>query len=50
MFDWVDLNGDGITDRCEEYIAFRIWEDMNGIREETECGEIREMLDQQEQV
>ena len=29
-----DFNGDGIMDPGEEYLAFRIWEEMNGIGEE----------------
>ncbi len=31
-----DFNGDGIMDPGEEYLAFRIWEEMNGIDEEDE--------------
>ncbi len=29
-----DFNGDGNTDIGEEYLAFRIWEEMNGIHED----------------
>ena len=29
-----DLNGDGFTDMAEQYIGFRIWEEMNDIRED----------------
>ena len=29
-----DVNGDGTVDPGEEYLAFRIWEEMNGIEEE----------------
>ena len=29
-----DIDGNGRTDPGEEYLAFRIWEEMNGIREE----------------
>lgn len=31
MRDWYDFNGDGIVDAGEEYLAFRVWEEMNGI-------------------
>ena len=31
-----DFNGDGHTDIGEEYLAFRIWEEMNGIHEDDE--------------
>ena len=29
-----DPNGNGVTDPQEEYLAFRIWEEMCGISEE----------------
>ncbi len=29
-----DPNRDGMTDMAEQYIGFRIWEEMNGIRED----------------
>ena len=29
-----DIDGNGIVDPGEEYLAFRIWEEMNGIDEE----------------
>ena len=32
--DLFDINGDGMVDPGEEYLAFRIWEEMNGIDEE----------------
>ena len=31
-----DIDGNGIVDPGEEYLAFRIWEEMNGITEEGE--------------
>ena len=31
-----DFNRDGIMDPGEENLAFRIWEEMNGITEEDE--------------
>ena len=31
-----DIDGNGVTDPGEEYLAFRIWEEMNGIEEEDE--------------
>ena len=34
MRELSDLNGDGAVDAGEEYLAFRIWEEMNGIDEE----------------
>ena len=32
----IDLNGNGETDSAEEYLDFRIWEEMTGNREEDE--------------
>ena len=29
-----DIDGNGVVDPGEEYLAFRIWEEMNGIGEE----------------
>ena len=29
-----DIDGNGVDDPGEEYLAFRIWEEMNGIGEE----------------
>ena len=37
--DPFDFNSDGITDPGEEYLAFRIWEEINGIREEGETAD-----------
>ena len=38
--DLFDFNGDGVVDPGEEYLAFRIWEEMNGMdEEEPEDGE-----------
>ena len=34
-----DFNGDGIMDPGEEYLAFRIWEEMNGIDEDEDEAE-----------
>ena len=34
-----DIDGNGIVDPGEEYLAFRIWEEMNGITEEGEEAE-----------
>ena len=34
-----DFNGDGVMDPGEEYLAFRIWEEINGIEEEGEGPE-----------
>ena len=36
-----DFNGDGITDPGEAYLAFRIWEEMNGISEDEEETDAR---------
>ncbi len=30
MRNMFDVNGDGVVDPGEEYLAFRIWEEMNG--------------------
>ncbi len=37
-----DSDGDGVTDPGEEYLAFRIWEEMCGIHEEDETCETGE--------
>lgn len=37
-----DINGDGVMDPGEEYLAFRIWEEMNGIDEEDETDALDE--------
>lgn len=29
-----DIDGNGVVDPGEEYLAFRIWEEMNGIDED----------------
>ena len=34
--DLFDIDGNGVVDPGEEYLAFRIWEEMNGIDEEEE--------------
>ena len=34
MRDWHDFNGDGIVDAGEEYLAFRVWEEMCRIEED----------------
>lgn len=34
MFDLFDVDGNGMTDPGEEYLAFRIWEEMCGIEED----------------
>lgn len=34
MRDMFDFNGDGVVDAGEKYLAFRIWEEMNGMDEE----------------
>lgn len=35
-----DIDGNGTVDPGEEYLAFRIWEEMNGIDEDEEPDEI----------
>ncbi len=37
-----DFDGDGIMDPGEEYLAFRIWEDVCGISEEEEEPDARD--------
>ncbi len=34
-----DFNRDDVTDPGEQYLAFRIWEDVNGIEEDDEDTE-----------
>ena len=36
----IDFDGNGTVDPGEEYLAFRIWEEMNGIDEDEELDEI----------
>lgn len=42
-----DIDGNGRIDPGEEYLAFRIWEEMNGIEEENEEG-LPDILDEEE--
>ena len=39
MLSCFDVDGNGIVDPGEEYLAFRIWEEMNGMDEEDEGPE-----------
>ena len=50
MFDWLDLNHDGMMDPCEEYVSFKIREKVTGNRETAEDGELREMMSRKEQA
>ena len=45
-----DIDGNGRIDPGEEYLAFRIWEEMNGIDEDEELDEILDILDEEEEV
>ena len=38
--DLFDIDGNGVVDPGEEYLAFRIFEEMNGIEEEEESPDI----------
>ena len=40
-----DVDGNGRVDPGEEYLHFRIWEEMNGIDEDEEIEEILDILD-----
>lgn len=50
MFDWLDLNHDGMMDPCEEYVSLKIREKAAGPREAAENGELREMMSRKEQA
>ena len=39
-----DVDGNGRVDPGEEYLHFRIWEEMNGIDEDEEIEEILDIL------
>ena len=41
-----DIDGNGSVDPGEEYLAFRIWEEMTGIQEEEEQPDIPEEDDE----
>ena len=41
-----DFDNDGVMDPGEEYLAFRIWEEMNGIHEEEELSDTLEEDDE----
>ena len=41
-----DIDGNGSIDPGEEYLAFRIWEEMTGIHEEEEQPDIPEEDDE----
>lgn len=43
-----DIDGNGIADPGEEYLAFRIWEEMNGIDEDEELDEILDIPEEDE--
>ena len=34
-----DFDGNGVTDPGEDYLAFRIWEEMCGVEEDDEAEE-----------
>ena len=50
MFDWLDLNHDGIKEPGEEYITFRFLEKMKGIPEKGEEAEIRDAMKRKDEV
>ena len=44
-----DFNADGIMDPGEEYLAFRIREEMNGIDEDGETEEMLDILEEEDE-
>ena len=45
-----DIDGNGRVDPGEEYLAFRIWVEMNGIDEDDEPEELLDIPDEEEGV
>ena len=45
-----DVDGNGVVDPGEEYLSFRVWEEMNGIDEDEELEELLDILDEEEGV
>ncbi len=45
-----DIDGNGVVDPGEEYLAFRIWEEMNGIDGDDEPEELLDIPDGEEGV
>ena len=46
--DLFDIDGNGTLDPGEEYLAFRIWEEMNGISGDGEQEELSDTPDEEE--
>lgn len=44
-----DLDGNGRVDPGEEYLHFRVWEEMNGIDEDEEIEEILDILEEEDE-
>ena len=44
-----DVDGNGRVDPGEEYLHFRIWEEMNGIDEDEEIEEILDILEEEDE-
>ena len=44
-----DIDGNGVVDPGEEYLAFRIWEEMNGIDEDEAIEEMLDILEEEDE-
>ena len=44
-----DFDGNGVMDPGEEYLSFRVWEEMNGIEEDEAIDEILDILEEEDE-
>ena len=44
-----DFDGNGVVDPGEEYLSFRVWEEMNGIDEDEAIDEILDILEEEDE-
>ena len=45
----IDFDGNGVVDPGEEYLSFRVWEEMNGIDEDEAIDEILDILEEEDE-
>ena len=44
-----DFDGNGVVDPGEEYLSFRVWEEMNGIDEDEAIEEMLDILEEEDE-
>ena len=44
-----DFDGNGSIDPGEEYLSFRVWEEMNGIDEDEAIEEMLDILEEEDE-